>query len=59
MISVRARRWLAIGALGLAGSVGAFSVGANVASRLERHMQSVSIAKIPVHNLVQAARGQK
>ncbi|WP_394847607.1 hypothetical protein LZC95_09095 [Pendulispora brunnea] len=59
MISMRARRWLAIGVLGLAGSVGAFSVGAGVAARLERHMSSVSIAKIRVHDLAQAARTKK
>ncbi|WP_394837119.1 hypothetical protein LVJ94_09450 [Pendulispora rubella] len=60
MFSMRARRWLAIGVLGLAGSIGAFSVGASVAGRLERHMHSVSVAKIPVHDLaVRITRGQK
>lgn len=55
MITVRARRWLAIGLFGMAGSIGAFGAGASLATKLERRIHGVSIAKIPVHDLTQAA----
>jgi len=56
MISMRTRRWLAIGLFGAAGSAGAFGVGASLATKLERHTHSVSVAKIPVRELSEAMR---
>ncbi|HWL85929.1 MAG TPA: hypothetical protein VNO21_09010 [Polyangiaceae bacterium] len=52
MDSMGARRWLAIGLFGIAGSGAAFGLGATLATKLEQHAQSVSIAKIPVSDLI-------